>query len=61
MEKRKIKIESPMASHISINGKEFNVNSTKDVHFSSSVKKFYTIITDDGKTYEINEDFCIHI
>lgn len=55
--KKKIIIDSPMASHGSLHGKIFEVQKESVHKFASGDKKYYHIKDEDGDEHEISEDF----
>lgn len=56
--RKRIKINSPMASHSNLHGKTFDVEKESEHEFASGKKKYYHIKDDKGNTHEIKEDFA---
>ena len=55
--RKKITIDSPMASHSQLHGKTYNVDKETEHEFSTGKKKYYHITDEKGNKHEIREDF----
>jgi len=55
--RKKITIDSKMASHSKLHGKTYEVHNESDTHFASGSKKYYHIKDEEGNEHKISEDF----
>lgn len=56
--RKRIKVNSIMASHSNLHGKTFDVHKESEREFASGKKKYYHIKDEDGDEHEIREDFA---